>query len=488
MLWLPLLAFWTAAVHAASFKIDSSLWENVRYYRNVDLSHAYIKEHALIEARNTASEPQDLYVFPVNDGFDAIAEVSHCAVALVEPSRELHPFRLAEGVFAVKFPYPIAPGSAIEFKVTYVYANTVVPFPEKIRLDERQQLLLKVNKFAYSPYRTLEYSLAFTGLNKGQEMDLQLTNVSATPDLPELAGRVEKDADALAYGPVNATLPPYAVQPMGLLYDHNRPVARVIKLERSFWLPASDVGVVQTEDYYELANSGAELKDGYSRGDWMKGRYDLVKDHFAISQLEFPIDHNAPFNDYYITDKVGMVSTHHVVHGHVVMQPRYPLFGGWKYNFTMGWHNDIANFVRRLSAEPDTYIAQFPLVNSLRDIYYDDVYVSFYLPENAEFVNATAPFLPKSLHVGTELSYLDVSDGHVKVTLHFRNLHDLMARANVFIKYRYAPQSYWAKVLKIAAFVFAGLASYYALGLVDLSIESAKVAKAAKTAKKTAST
>lgn len=468
--WLPIVAALASVVSAALLKIDLSLWENVHYYRNVNLAHAYVKEYCLVEARNTAADPQDLYIFPVSDGFDAIDEVSHFAVTLVDQKMEIHPIRLAEGVYAIKFPYPIAPGSLIEFKAMYVYSNTLIPFPEKINMDENQKLLLKVNKFAYSPYKTNDYSLAFTGLTKGQEMDLHLTDIAATPDLPELTPRVEKDADALVYGPLLDEFPPYSVQPMGLLYDHNRPITRVIKLDRSLWLPGSGIGVVQTEDYYELFNNGAELKSGFSRSDWMRGRFEVIKEHPALSQLEFPINSQAPYNDYYFTDKVGKVSSHKPMHGHIVLQPRFPLFGGWRYNFTMGWNNNLETFVRKVADEEDTYIAQIPVVNTLRDIYYDDVSVSFYLPENAEFIEAAAPMLANDTIVGTELSYLDVLDGHVKVTLRFRNLYDDMSKARVFIKYRYTAQRYWAKVTKIAGFVFLALFSYYVLGLVDFSI------------------
>ncbi|KAM9900936.1 hypothetical protein OXX79_004832 [Metschnikowia pulcherrima] len=468
--WLCIYAALSALAAVSQFHIDPSAWQNTRYYRTLDLSRSYVKEHALIEITNVSPQPQDLYVLPVNDGFDAISTVSHHAVLLADRRETALVVELNEGIYAVKLPYPIAPGSSAELNAVFVYTDPVAPFPAKIALEDRQQLLLKLNKFCYSPYVTKEYSLTFTGLSKGQEMEL-IDAQSATPNLPEIKARVEKESRSLTYGPVQATIPPYSVHPMGLLYDHNTPLIHAVHLERSFWLPASDVDVVQTEEYYELINKGAELKKGYSRGDWMKGRYDMVKDHHALSQLHFAMDEKAPFYDYYVTDKVGMVSTHDVTHGHLVVQPRFPLFGGWRYNFTLGWHNSLETFVRRVADEEETYVASFPLLNSLKDIHYDNVRINFFLPENAEFVNASALSPPGKVSVGHELSYLDVADGHVKVTLEFKNLIDGLAETNVLIKYRYSAASYWRKVSKIAAFVFTGLMSYYALGLVDLSIK-----------------
>ncbi|SGZ58416.1 CIC11C00000001716 [Sungouiella intermedia] len=449
--------------------IDSTIWENVHYYRNVDLSGPYIKEFDLIEAKNTSPEPQDTYVFTVNDGFDSVPNISYIGVTVMDLKLELYPFKLGQGIYAIKFTAPIAPGSTVEFKTRYAYTNTLVPFPEKINMDESQSLLAKINKYAYSPYVISDYSLAFTGFPKAQEMDLQFTNVTVSPNLPALKGRVE--SEALVYGPVVSTIQPYAVVPMGLLYDHARPLTRVINLERSFWLPGSGVDVVLTEEYYELTNNGAQLKSGYSRGDWMKGRYDLIREHFAISQLEFPENPAATFEDYYITDKVGKVSSHHPAQGHIIMQPRFPLFGGWKYNFTLGWSNKMEHFVHTMHNDDNVYIAKFPMLNGLREIYYDDVYLNFYLPEGSEFISFHAPVVSEDVTVGAEASYLDVSDGHVKVRVHFRNLCDSLSLLEVYVKYRYSASSYRYKLLKIAGFVFTGLASYYALGLLNLSIE-----------------
>lgn len=470
--WLPVYLVLATIAAASEFYIDLSAWENTRYYRNLDLSHPYVQERVLVEITNVSPNPQDLYVLPVNDGFDAINSVSHYAVLLSEKRQSAHVIELNEGIYAVKLPYPVAPGSLIELNAMFVYTDSVAPYPPKINLEDRQQLLLKLNKFCYSPYVSQEYSLTFTGLSKGQEMELPLAaGFEATEGLPEVSPRVDKELRSLTYGPIQATIPSYSVLPMGLLYDHNRPLTHVANLERSFWLPASDVDVVQTEEYYELYNRGAELKSGYSRGDWMKGRYDLKRDHHALSQLEFAIDEEAPFNDYYLTDKVGMVSTHQITQGHLVMQPRFPLFGGWKYNFTLGWSNSLESFVRKLTDEDDTYVAQFPLLNSLKDIHYDKVAINFYLPENAVFLNASALEPMEGILVGSELSYLDVADGHVKVTLEFKNLIDGLSKTLVLVKYKYTAASYWSKVSKIAGFVFVGFMSYYALGLIDLSIQ-----------------
>lgn len=470
--WIRLLGLWFLVAAAQCAGIDTSAWENAHYVRTLDLAKAYVKETALVGATNIAETPQDTYFFAINDGIGEVPPVSIISASLGEAGVEVEPLLVEPNLFQLALPYPISPGSSVELKIRYVYTNALVPFPSKIAMADAHQVLLKMNKFAYSPYPTKDYSLNFLGILKGQEMDVHSPDIKATPGLPELQPRVENKA--LVYGPVLGPLPAYLVQPMGLLYQHDRPIGKVNNLHRDVWLPALDAEVISIEEYYELTNDAAALSEGFSRVDWMKGRYETTRRHFAISALEFPIVGTTKYDDYYFTDKVGVVSTHQFAQNHLLLLPRYPIFGSWNYNFTLGWNNKRSDHVHQSFTDDDTYVVRVPLLNTLRDVFYEDSYVSFFLPEGAEFVNVSSPVAFESLKVENELSYLDVSKGHVKVTVHYKDLVDDLSRVDIFLVYKYTAASYWFKVLKIAGFVFAGLTSYYLLGLLDVSIEKKK--------------
>lgn len=461
-------------VFVAGFTFDVSIltdhWENTHYLRTIDLSKAYVKETDLIEVQNVDTVPHDEYYFFVNDGIGSVPGVSIIAVTLSGQEIDLEPELYADKIYKITFPVPIAPNSKIEFRVRYVYTQALLPLPAKINMEDSQTVLLKLNKYPFSPYLTKEYTLFFTGITKGQEMDLHLPKHQNLTNLPDLRPRVEDKA--LKYGPLLEDLQKFTVHPMGLLYEHNRPITRVNNLERSIWFPASGVDQVTFEEYYELTNEGAELLHGFSRVDYMKGRYEQSRNHFSLSHLEIPLLKNQKFKDYYFTDKVGVVSTHNKIANHLVLQPRYPLFGGWRYNFTLGWSEDLSSALHKVFDAPDTYIASVPLLNTVRDVYYDNAYISFYLPENAEFLNVSSPIDFELITVSDELSYLDVSKGHVKVTLHFKNLIDDVSKIDVLLMYKYTPLNYWTKVFKISGFVFVALVSYYLIGLIDISIEN----------------
>ncbi|KAK6460707.1 oligosaccharyltransferase [Scheffersomyces coipomensis] len=456
---------------------DSVSWKNAHYSRTIDLSKSYVKELDIIDIVNTGDKPQDEYYFIVNDGFDSIPQLSLISFAIfnsITPTEVLHDEIIPHKLFKVKFPTPIAPNSNVELKITYVYTNVLEPLPAKIGMEQVQTLLYRGNKFPYSAYASDDYSLIFSGIAKGQEMELLVENIdelNITPDLPELKPEVE--GKTLKYGPLFDEISPLTLSPMGLLYEHNRPLTFVHNLNRSIWIPASDVDQLSIEEYYELTNNGAQLNTGFSRVDWLKGRFQGTRNHFALSHLEIPTSYSK-FANYYFSDLVGVISTHQFIKDYLILQPRFPIFGEWKYNFTLGWNENLGEFLHQVNQVEDEYILKVPILNAIRDVTYNNTYLNIYLPENSQFINVSSPIDIKSITVNNELSYLDVAKGHTKVTLHFQDLFDDASRLNVLIKFKYTKLDYISKIAKISGFVFIALISYYGLSLIDLSITDKK--------------
>lgn len=477
--WVSLVISFVA-LFAVALDVDPDSWFNEQYTRTVELSKSYVRESVLLNIKNTASAPQDTYYFHLSDGLDFIKDLSLISAILVKNRNAVDIVPVIETeedsssasnkLFKITLPYPVSPQSSVDINVQYNYMNSVRPFPEKIELSDVQKLLIKTNKFPYSLYATKNYQLAFGGVGKSEEMNLNLSNDSVvTKDLPSLEGRVENNM--LVYGPLLSVVGPKTIFPMGLLYTHSKAIAKVTKLDRSVWIPGLDVIQLPVEEYFELTNDGAALASGFSRIDFMKGRYGQNKNHFSLLQLEFPFTDSNSYSDYYYTDLVGKVDTHQIIQKHLVIQPRYPMFGGWKYNFTLGWNQLVVNSIRRVIDEEDTYVMAFPIVNGLQDVTYDKVYLSFYLPEGAEFVNVSSPIPFENMEVSSDLSYFDVAKGHTKITLTYTNVIDAMTKLDVFIQYKYSSKSFIWKILKISGFIFTALTSYFILGSLDLSVD-----------------
>lgn len=441
-------------------------WVNTHYTRTVDLKKCYIKESVLVEAKNIHDSPVNEYYFPLPDGYNAIDNVTVFS-GVLEDKLVVDYEKVEDKLYKLTLPIPLAANSKFTLNIRYVYINEFLPIPNKIALKDIQALMMRLNKFNFNPYETEEYTLLIEGINKGQEIPLIHENFpeNANLDVPKVKGVVE--GKSLKFGPVY-DVKPFSVEPMGLIFDHNRPLGKVLNLERDIWLPSSDINQFQIEEYYEITNVGAKLNSGFSRVDWLKGKYESIRNHWALTHLEFPRSDNVQYHDYYFTDKVGMVTTHKIIKNTLLFEPRFPLFGDWKYNFTFGYNQDFESNLRKLDDE--TYILRVPLLNSPLDFTYNNVNLNLYLPENAEFLNVSSPIEFNSISTGNSKSYLDVSKGHEKITINFDNLFDDLTNVDLYVTYKYTKANYWWKVTKISGFVFVGLISYYLLSLIDLSI------------------
>lgn len=445
--------------------INPNSWLNVRYDREINLSRGYIQEIDIIQIKNLLPVTQAQYYFKTTSIADPSKLVSIEFSSDPASKHAVTPELVAPNTYRIDLPAPVAPNSVQDIAVSYVYLATLEAVPEKIELSDLQFLVWSGDKLPQLFYSTTQYTLGFSGMSQGMELKVPVEPNQYSTLTPRVEGAM------LKYGPITETFHNVSL-PMLLRYDHPLPLKHVHNLNRSVWLPASPVALVQFEEYYELAHVGAKLTSGFSRLDWMAGRYAQNPTHWSLSRLDFAPNDDIDWDEslYYHTDLVGKVSTPSVTKGHLIIQPRFPMFGGWNYNFTLGYEQPIGSVVHRVVESKDAFIAKIPLVNTVADMTYDDVTVNFYLPEGAVFLNVSSPLPYTDVSVGTELSYLDVSSGHVKVSVRYQSLTSEQAADSLYVLYEYSAATYYAKLAKISASVFAALAAYYLLGKISLDI------------------
>lgn len=91
----------------------------------------------------------------------------------------------------------------------------------------------------------------------------------------------------------------------------------------------------------------------------------------------------------YFTDDIGNVSTSrfrsNVREANLELKPRYPVFGGWKYSFRVGWDANLHQFLRK-SKSGDDYVLKVPFLEGPKmneGISYEKVELRIILPEGA---------------------------------------------------------------------------------------------------------
>lgn len=145
-------------------------------------------------------------------------------------------------------------------------------------------------------------------------------------------------------------------------------------------------GNVAFEERYTLYHRGANLTSLFNRVKWQQQQH-FNPNSYALSDLTFPL---APSSlDPYYYDVIGNVSTSRFRPGKreslLVTKPRYPIFGGWKYPFTIGWNADAKNFLRK--AADGGFVLNVPFLDGPKQaegVEYENVVVRVILPEGAE--------------------------------------------------------------------------------------------------------
>lgn len=444
--------------------VPTPLWENSKWERHVDLYKSYTKEQNTLTITNVAESPvkEYFYALPSN----VLESLSVVLVVLplrgiIVSARPVPADGSSSGFLHLSLPEPLAPGAEVELQLQIVYTGQIIPERPRIAMNDEHWVAFSTHKIAFLAYPTHQYQLTLAGV---QSSTLEERSVEAID--PQFASTWLLARNRIEFTPIRATVPAFTLLVFDLVYRREFPLPRVYHLDRSVWI--SHWGdAVSVEETYELGNDASGLISGFLRIDWMKYLMSQ-RNSFVMTGLDLITTEGA--RELYYTDLVGNVLTLFVPEdGHLVVRPRFPVFGGWHYNFTVGWSSPLNNHVKPLQAL-DEYTARVPLLAGLQDARYDLVELTVVLPEGAEFVHVAlpVPYVDKQIH--TEYSFLDTS-GRVSVTLVFENIVDELRNADVYVQYRYTTAAHWHKPLAVAGFVLTALAGVWLLSKVDVSID-----------------
>lgn len=437
-------------------------WENVVVSRAVDLSKSYVVEEYALQVRNIDSKPNGVYYFAVpNFMYEKISTVSviqgkdafkPLEYEFVEQSSDSSNGPVVNYI-KIETP-PVAPKSTLFLTVVLTVTNVLEPLPAKIGITEQQSLLFSSFKKCLSAYHTEKSLLKLKGISEAKELNR--------------ADGIKGDATSKQLVYEMEDIQPFESSPLSLLYRHLKPLMKINKLKRGIWVSHWGDSLQFVEDY-QTTNEAAGLENGFSRADYMMNKEIITSSHAALA-LELEMEDGA--FDVYYTDLVGNVSTSLALSDKIFIRPRFPIYGGWHYNFTLGWTNKLGNYLKKIG--DDEYTVKVPLLNGIPGTSLDDVEVSVYLPEGSQVVGVESDIPPESEEVGYELSYFDLGNGHTKVTLHYSNLIDSVKQLSILVKYKYGFKEFMTKPLNVAKYVFIALLAYLALSKVDITLKAKK--------------
>ncbi|KAL2016536.1 hypothetical protein VTK56DRAFT_3430 [Thermocarpiscus australiensis] len=465
----------TSTTLPATFK-PPQVFKNANLVHVISLEKNYVKENVNVLIENIDKAAQDEYFLPftadqmsrlggveVKDRKDASAGPFVAEPVEFDQESDIQYLR-------IRLPKPLAPGAQQTLGISYYLLKAYTPLPAAIKQEEQQFLTFTFSAYCPSAYVTTK-----------QKTEVKFPSTSI-PDYTKLPGSgdveefPQKQGSKLIYGPFDEK-PAGATEPVRVRFEFNKPVNHVSRLERdvevSHW-----GGNVAFEERYTLHHRGANLSSLFNRVKWQQAQY-YQPNTFALKEMKFPL--RAGSVDAYYTDVIGNVSTSHFRRSKrealLEIKPRYPVFGGWKYPFTIGWNSDAKNFLRRTSS--GGFVLNVPFLEGPRQpegFEYEQVQVRVILPEGAENVKYYTSIPTSSItQAGVQIhkTYLDTI-GRTAVVIKARNLVDELRGRELIVSYDYPLMASLRKPLIVFGSMIAVFMGAWVVGNVELKFDSAK--------------
>ncbi|CAJ2501219.1 Uu.00g040720.m01.CDS01 [Anthostomella pinea] len=445
------------------------VFKNANLVHVVSLEKNFAKESINVLIENVSPEPQDEYFLPFTSeqmekvgGIEVKDRKSADVVGFTVEAVEFDPLSDTQ-YYRIRLPAPLSPKSQQTLGISFHYLRALSPLPAAIEQADKQYLLYAFSAYCPSAYPTLK-----------QKTEVKLPSADI-PDYTTIAGSGDvkefpvKQGSKLIYGPF-PEVPAGAVSAIKVRFESTKPVTHVSHLERdievSHW-----GGNVAFEERYTLFNHGANLSAQFNRVKWAQSQY-FNPQTYALKEMKIPL--RVGSKDAYFTDVIGNVSTSRFRSNKreavLELKPRYPVFGGWKYPFTIGWNADTKFFLKKSASN---YLLNVPLLEGPKQaegVEYGQVQVRVLLPEGADNVKfyTTAPESSITGHsVDLERTYLDTV-GRTVLTIKARNLVDDFRDRELIVSYDYSTMAGLRKPLIIFSSMISIFVGIWAISKVDL--------------------
>ncbi|BFZ08868.1 hypothetical protein BsWGS_11907 [Bradybaena similaris] len=379
---------------------------NAKVERKLDISSHLLKTVTSITLTNKGSSAVRHFLFAVDPTLKdnlsyisaAIKEHKSDKLEVSETSVSGHSDKR---FYRVVLPSALEGGKTASVDVEAVYSHVLTPYPSAITQAEKQLVVLDTNLYFYSPYPTTSQTTTVTTTNANVE--------SYTKTKP-----VSQSDTTINYGPFEDKAP-FSEAPLKVHEENNSPFLTVTYLERL--VEVSHWGNIAVEEHVDIRHTGATLKGPFSRFDYQRQQdgYASVK-HFKTS---LP----ASAHDVYYRDEIGNISTSNLretdEYVEVELRPRFPLFGGWKTKYILGYNVPSYEY---LFYKGDHYALKVRFIDHIYDdMVVDEVLLKIILPEGSKDIQLKVPFEVERRGDDVHYTYLDTL-GRPVVVLHKHNL------------------------------------------------------------------
>ncbi|XP_046383465.1 dolichyl-diphosphooligosaccharide--protein glycosyltransferase subunit 1 [Ischnura elegans] len=375
--------------------------------KSVDMTSQLLKASHKITLENSGSGGIKSFLFSVEpDIAKKLSFIGASASDTYKTPLKVIPITLSshkdEKFWKIELKDDIQSGKSVVVEVEYVVTHHLKPHPKEIMQKEKQLVLFKGNYYVYSPYTIAK----------------QTTTIVVGTKNVESLGKIKPTStseNGMVYGPFE-NIAPFSISPLDIHYENNSPFLVITKLERT--IEVSHWGNIAVEEVFNLYHTGAILKGSFSRYEYQRESQSGLSSVKSFKTL-LP----ASATDVYYRDQIGNISTSHmrILSDSVELdvRPRFPLFGGWKTHYTIGYN--VPSYEYLFNSGDDYLLRMRILDHAFDDMVVDELITKVILPEGTHGFVLKTPFdverLPDSVHH----TYLDTK-GHVVINMRKLNL------------------------------------------------------------------
>eukprot|EP01118_Nematostelium_gracile_P010222 TRINITY_DN3502_c0_g1_i1.p1 TRINITY_DN3502_c0_g1~~TRINITY_DN3502_c0_g1_i1.p1 ORF type:complete len:461 (+),score=110.48 TRINITY_DN3502_c0_g1_i1:83-1465(+) len=387
----------------------AAIYDNIivtKATRHIDLTTQFSRQNVTLQLESKSGSPSEFYFALESKSAKSVAQIDAFIGTSTTPIQSTSQSEETAGSksFTIyKFPLASPLTTSTQVRVAFTLSHTQVPFPNSISQSDKQFVKYSDNVYVASPY-----------LVKTQTTTVKLA--SSTIESKTEHKPTEVSGDQITYGPYleHSGL---KFEPLNIHFVNNKPFITVTSLQRD--IEVSHWGNVAIEETYELRHDGAKLKGAFNRYDYQRS-YGNAPAHIPLMRhVLLP-----GASDIYYRDEIGNISTSKITIEKekfiLDLTPRFPLFGGWRFGFYMGYNLPTSSYLFTEKSASSNFVLNITFGVDFEDASIDDITVRVILPEGASNIKAIVPF-PVEQKQGLHKTYLDTA-GRPTLVLHKKNL------------------------------------------------------------------
>lgn len=403
--------------------------------RSIDITSQLVKTTSKITLENTGRAPVKNFLYAVESGkntlsFLGVKDNNNKELRLVETSVKGYG---SSNFWRVELKEAINAGTTIVVNAEAVFTKSLVPYPTAITQQDDQFVKYIGNLYFFSPYYVTSQKTSV------------LTNTKSVESFTKSKPFSQQDGTIL-YGPYS-NVAPFTEKELSVHYKNNSPFLTVTRIERL--IEVSHWGNIAIEESIEIEHTGAKLDGSFSR-------YDYQQDHHSgpSSVRSYKTLLPASAADVYYRDSNGNISTSNMrVKRESVeldLKPRYPLFGGWRSHYTLGYNVPSYEYLYHSGNE---YLLKMRAIDHVfDDMQVDELVTKIILPEGSTNIKLSIPYtitrLPDALHY----TYLDTK-GRPVVTFTKKNIVENHIQ-DFQLRYTFPPLLMFQEPLLVVGFLY----------------------------------